>query len=762
MDQGQTNILLSLRHIATELSRQDSFEKAIESLVKNIAEAIHVDCCSLYLYHDERKIMRLSATEGLAKNAVGKVSMELNEGLVGFVAKNKEVVNLAEATEHPAFKYLPDVGEDEFHSFLGVPVINQGQLLGVLVVQCKESRQFSQIEESFLVTLSSQIATIIGQKKEHSLNKHKDSKIIQAQISTGEYAIAKAYVWRPAISYDDLKVIHCPEPALQVELFHQTMFQMQIQMDRATLKMQEAHKTDAAFGYMSGYGNLLDDASFAFDVVQTIEQQGVLATSAVKIVIDKKIEQLKKDKQDHLLLDLKDFAQILTSRLLHTTGRDFDFKDEVILVCKSIPAALIAEMPKDKVVGFVTTSSATSAHAVLLAKALQIPALIGANVDLNFIDGHNLVIDGVNNCLLIDPQVSVVDEFLQLININKEKNDLFAKEKLKEPITLDNKLIQVQVNAGISTEEDGEELLEQTDGIGLYRTEIAYMLEPSFPTENQLTQWYSQVLSRFKSKVVTMRTLDIGSDKELSYFPIRETNPAFGFRGVRVTLDQLQIFMTQLRAMISAHQKYGNMEIMIPMVSRVDEIVLSKKTLVEAAQEVGKRTGSEVVSLPKFGIMIEVPSIVYLLDDFLNDVDFISVGSNDLIQYLLAVDKSNSKVSRYFNPFHPAVLRCLYYINKKANEYKKPCSICGELAASPLGLIMLLSLGYSKVSMNYSGIQRAKYIIRRVSISELLEVGQRALKLSDSLKIMDLYSEYARSHGLGKIIDETDQTVYVK
>ncbi len=248
-----------------------------------------------------------------------------------------------------------------------------------------------------------------------------------------------------------------------------------------------------------------------------------------------------------------------------------------------------------------------------------------------------------------------------------------------------------------------------------------------------------------------MRTLDIGSDKGLSYMPIQESNPALGWRGVRVTIDQPQILMTQLRAMLRAHQKYGNLEIMVPMVSSVDEVVAVKQAMQQAARELAVQLKVDV-SLPRFGIMLEVPSVIYLLDDIAPLVDFFSIGSNDLIQYMLAVDRANPRVSRFFDAFHPAVVRALAYLSRRCGELNRRLSLCGELAATPLGALLLLSLGYTNLSMNYSDLARIKYIIRHCSSTELQAIGIKAVKLSDSHAIRQLYIDYANGNGLGSII----------
>lgn len=751
MDERQSELLLALRQITEAVASENSLEKAMNILVQQIRRATNADCCSLYFYESLRDRFRLRATDGLAQEAVGKATLKSGEGLVGVVGKRREMLDLADAFSHPNFKYLPDVGEDEYHSFLGVPVINQGDLLGVLVIQSRDQKQFGPNEEYFMLTLSVQIASVIAMSRSVEVDEEKNISRIHGQSGTGGLAIAKAMVWQPSVSIDQVKILHSDDPLMQMELFHQTMFQLQVEMDRASLKMQEDAKSNALLGFMSGYGRLLDDPTFQDEVDARINGEGLLASSAIKLVIEERLKQAEERHDNEEIVDTKDFAQVLITRLVHASARDFEVSGQVILVVDSLPAAMVAELPRDKIAGFVATSNNMSAHTMILARDLGIPAVLGVSLDLNAIDGHTLILDGRRCEILLDPPQSVVDEFSELLSQNKQQSDLFSAELDKEPRCLDGRRIQVQLNAGLNHQE-GENLSAITDGIGLYRTEISFMLTQTFPTEQQQYEWYANLLEQFKGKPVCMRTLDVGSDKSLPYLPIKETNPAFGWRGVRVTIDNPQLLRTQLRAMLRVQQKFGNVEIMIPMVSRPDEIHFVRQMLVQEGTAIREETGTNF-PLPRFGVMIEVPSLIYIMDDIINDVDFLSIGSNDLIQYLLAVDRSNARVARFYDAFHPSVVRCLAFLAEKARQYHKRISVCGELAGSPLGAMLLVSLGYENLSMNYSDLAQVKYILRHVSAAELEGLKGKALQLSDPQAIRDLYVNYARANGLSRAID---------
>lgn len=755
MDERQTQILLALRQITEEVAAQHTLNKAIDLLVQRIRAVTSADCCSLYLSDPFKKYLRLAATDGLEKAAVGKTNLQIGEGLVGYVGQKQELLDLADAPSHPNFKYLPDIGEDEFFSFLGVPVINQGELQGVLVIQSKKKQCFDELEESFMVTLSAQIASIIATSKNLRDSSEANIKRCRGESGTGGIAIAKAIVWQPTLSLDDVPITCTEDRDMQLELFNQAIFQLQTEMDQATLEMQEQHNVQAANGYLSGYGNMLDDPTFQDEVTAEILDNGLLASSAIKVVTEKRLQKYKLSGLKEKYFDARDFAQIIISRLVHTSAQSVKVDHEkIILVVKNLPAAMVAELDRNNIAGFITVDNTTSSHTAILARDLGIPAVISVQLNLNEIDGRTVIIDGHNSEVLIEPSQSVIDEYRQLISQNREQADLFSAEKNKKAVTLDNVELKIQLNAGLSHNE-ADDLAAQTDGIGLYRTEIAFMISQTFPSEMQQTEWYRGLLKQFKGYPVCMRTLDIGGDKGLSYLPIEEGNPALGWRGIRVTLDQPNILKTQLRSMLLAQQEFGNLEIMIPMVSRLEEVISFKKILNEALKEIVVQT-NKPVKPPRFGVMIEVPSIAYVLPEIAKEADFFSIGSNDLIQYLMAVDRSNQKVCRFFDAFNPAVIRCLKYLCDESHKLGKPISVCGEIAGDPLGSIMLLSLGYKCLSMNYSELARVKYICRRVSFADLQKIGQIALTLDNSAKIRSLYREYAANQGLNRIIDMDD------
>ena len=316
VDNAPNSILLSLRRIIQDFSSKNSFEEAIATFVEEIRTSTDVDCCSLYLLDARRTYLRLAATDGLSKSSIGKANLRVGEGLVGLVAQKQELINLADAPSHPNFKFLPDVGEDEFLSFLGVPVINQGELLGVLVIQSREDRQFDEQEESFLITLSAQIASTVSLNR-NKLYQENSSTRFKGQVGTGGIAIAQAAVWKPPVTFNNLQIMYTDERTIQSELFHQTIFQLQTEMDKKVLSMRENSQSRAESGYIHGYGSLLDDSELIDEVDRAILDQGYVAASAIKVVVQSRLERDQKILSKDKMRDLIDFAHILIYRLTH-------------------------------------------------------------------------------------------------------------------------------------------------------------------------------------------------------------------------------------------------------------------------------------------------------------------------------------------------------------------------------------------------------------------------------------------------------------
>lgn len=750
-------MLTTLRQIVESVTQAPSLLEAMTVLVRQTRSAMQVDCCSVYLAEPQRRRFRLVATDGLAQEAVGKVVLPYDEGLVGLVGRREELINLADAPQHPNFKYVPEVAEDEFNSFLGVPIMQQRQVLGVLVVQQVDARQFDEGDESFLVTLAAQLAARILHAEMKGML-HADQhwrRSLKGVAASSGVAIARAWVWRPKMELEQVALKYSDDPELQLELLQQAVLQVQLDLDAMALRFRESVSNDS-MAIFEIYQHLLADPAYQQQIELEIRREGWSAAAAVRLVSERFIQQFSGMSDNYLrerAVDVRDVAQRLLSRLVHSQIDVFDFDEPVVLIAEEVTASLLAEVPRERLAAMISLRGAVNSHAAILARAMGIPAVMGMELPLGGLEQRLMVVDGNRGELLVEPPQSVLDEYQQIIHQAREMNNLIGAESHLPSETLDGAQISVLLNAGLNLESESA-MRDMADGIGLYRTEIPFMLHDSFPSEQEQASRYRDVLNNFSGRPVCMRTLDIGGDKPLPYFPIVEDNPFLGWRGIRLTLDHPELFLAQLKAMLRASEGLDNLAIMLPMISSLAEVQAARRLLdqawLEVSEELGRRGSS--VRYPMLGAMIEVPSILYILPEMSPYVDFWSVGSNDLTQYLLAVDRNNSRVAGLYDPFHPAVIRVLQQVVQSAEQHGKSVSICGELAGDPLGVLILMAMGYRNFSMNLNNIARIKYVVRRIRVEDLPPLLEMGLQQSDSAAMKELFAGYLVRQGLANML----------
>jgi len=426
-----------------------------------------------------------------------------------------------------------------------------------------------------------------------------------------------------------------------------------------------------------------------------------------------------------------------------------DFPDHTILVGDVVTATDLADVPIECLSGIVSAHGSSSSHVSILAHALGIPAVMGVpNLPVKQLDGVNLVVDGFNGSAFVNPGQSILDEYRQYLKEEAAIEQDLLELKNQPAITTDQHKVSLLVNSGLMSDYMPS-LRSGAEGVGLYRTEIPFQIRDRFPSEEEQYLIYKDVLETFKGMPVVLRTLDVGGDKPLSYFPIDEANPFLGWRGVRITLDHPEIFVTQVRAMIRASVNANNLEILLPMISGKAELVECLVLIRRVRDEIEEETGRQIL-LPRIGAMIEVPSAVYQIEDICALSDFVSIGTNDLTQYLLAVDRNNENVADLFSSLHPAVLKAMVQIVQGAAISDTPVSVCGELAGDPLGVMALLGMGIDSLSMSVGSLLRAKKVIMSFSYEELAELLQQALTMSDST--LEMYAAKLDERGLGGLI----------
>ncbi|UIM62174.1 phosphoenolpyruvate--protein phosphotransferase [Klebsiella oxytoca] len=744
-------MLTRLREIVEKVASAPRLNEALDILVTDICAAMETEVCSVYLADHDRRCYYLMATRGLKKPRGRIVALAFDEGLVGLVGRLAEPINLADAQKHPSFKYIPAVKEGRFRAFLGVPIIQRRQLLGVLVVQQRELRQFDESEESFLVTLATQIAGILSQSQLNALfGQYRQTRIRALPASSG-VAIAEGWM--------DVSL------PLMEQVYEASTLDTASERERLTGALEEAANEFRRYSkrYSAGaqketaaifdlYSHLLSDARLRRELFAEVDK-GAVAEWAVKKIIEKFAEQFAALSDGYLKEragDLRTLGQRLLFHLDDSIQGPNTWPERIVLVADELSATTLAEVPQDRLAGVVVRDGAANSHAAIMVRALGIPTVMGADIQPSLLHGHTLIVDGYRGELLVDPEPVLLQEYQRLISEENELSRL-AEDDLERASELKSgERVKVMLNAGLSPEHE-EKLGNFVDGIGLYRTEIPFMLQSGFPSEEEQVAQYQGMLQMFNDKSVTLRTLDIGADKQLPYMPISEENPCLGWRGIRITLDQPEIFLVQVRAMLRANAATGNLSILLPMVTSLDEVDEARRLIDRASREVEEMIGY-AIPRPRLGVMLEVPSMVFMLPQLANRVDFISVGTNDLTQYILAVDRNNTRVASMYDSLHPGVLRALAMIARDAERFGIDMRLCGEMAGDPMCVTILIGMGYRHLSMNGRSVARVKYLLRRIDINEAQELSQRSLEAQMTAEVRHQVAAFMERRGLGGLI----------
>ncbi|WP_172730916.1 phosphoenolpyruvate--protein phosphotransferase [Pluralibacter gergoviae] len=744
-------MLTRLREIVEKVASAPRLNEALDILVTEICKAMETEVCSVYLADHDRRCYYLMATRGLKKPRGRTITLAFDEGIVGLVGRLAEPINLADAQKHPSFKYIPSVKEEKYRAFLGVPIIQRRQLLGVLVVQQRELRQFDESEESFLVTLATQMAAILSLSQLTALFGQYRQTRIRALAASSGVGIAEGWMDATLPLMEQVYEASTLDTALERERLTGALEEASSEFRRYSKRFAAGAQKETA-AIFDLYSHLLSDPRLRKELFEEVDK-GFVAEWAVKTVIEKFAAQFAALTDGYLKEragDLRALGQRLLFHLDDTTQAADTWPERFVLVGDELSATTLAELPQDRLAGVVVRDGAANSHAAIMVRALGIPTVIGAEIQPSVLHGRMLVVDGYRGEVLVDPEPVLLHEYQRLISEENELSRL-AEDDVERPAALKSgERIKVMLNAGLSPEHE-QKLGSRIDGIGLYRTEIPFMLQSGFPSEEEQVAQYQGMLQMFNDKPVTLRTLDIGADKQLPYMPISEENPCLGWRGIRITLDQPEIFLIQVRAMMRANAATGNLSILLPMVTSIEEIDEAKRLIERAAREVEEMIGYEIPR-PRIGVMLEVPSMVFLLPHLANRIDFISVGTNDLTQYLLAVDRNNTRVANIYDSLHPAVLRALSMIAQDADRYDLDLRLCGEMAGDPMCVTLLIGLGFRHLSMNGRSVARVKYLLRHVDLEEAQTLARRSLEAQMATEVRHQVAAFMERHGMGGLI----------
>ncbi len=753
------SMLSTLRKIVQQVALRSHFADAVRYLVSEVKEAMHTDVCSIFLLTPNDRGYQLAATDGLNPEQVGNALLERDQGVVGLVGRRAEPINLDDASDHPDFYFLAGSGEEAFKAFLGVPIIHQRKVLGVLVVQQKVARRFDESEEAFLVTLAAQLASTIAHAQAVG-----DSALVATEglsLDDARYlgvagspgiAIGQAVVVHPAADLEAVPEREAENVTVELILLDRAIEAVRRDIRNITEEFASSLPPQE-LALFEAYLHMLDDNALAGDIRERI-QHGQWVQGALKQVIREHVSRFEAMEDPYLRergADVKDLGLRVLAYLQDIRDKKTQFPRNTVLVGEEVSPSVLANIPSDLLVAIVSLKGSGSSHVAILARALGIPAVMGA-VDLPAYDleGETLLVDGHYGEVFTRPS-----EKRQILNRELMEQERIFDEELDELrdlpcITKDGWRLQLWVNIGLS-DDITRSLDRGAEGIGLFRTEIPFMSQDRFPTEAEQLAIYREHMEAFDPRPVTMRTLDIGGDKSLSYFPIAEDNPFLGWRGVRVTLDHPEIFLVQVRAMLKANAGLeGILRIMLPMVSDPNELVQAKQYIDQAYREVVDE-GVEV-KRPLIGVMVEVPAAVYQARLLAKEADFLAVGSNDLTQYMLAVDRNNPRVADLYKEIHPAVITALREVARAAHKEETGIGICGELAGTPVGAVLLMAMGYHVLSMNATHLPKVKWVIRNIKRSDARRMLARVLKMNSADDIAEFMNRQLEDAGLARAL----------
>jgi phosphotransferase system enzyme I (PtsP) len=751
------NMLDKLHQIVQRVNAAANLHEALEIVVHQVKAAMDTDVCSIYVRDRVAPQYVLMATEGLNPDSVGKIRMAADEGIVGLVATRQEPVNLANAAEHPSYRYFPESGEQQFSGFLAVPLVHFRRSMGVLVVQQRTQRLFANDEVAFLVTIGAQLAATLSYATLGSAIPPREQGpsapigLIQGLSGAPGVTIGNIVLPSPLADLDAVADRACDDPAREEAAFRRAVRETQQEL-RASAGRMEGRLFDETRAIFDVYILILGQEDLVEDVVARI-RSGNWAPAALRDTIADHARVFEQAEDPYLRARAEDIRAIGRRILLHlrpdaTVVRRYP--RDAVLLGDEVSLARIADVPPGQLSGIVCLRGSVVSHTAVLARGLGVPAVMGLGPrDLKALDGHPIIVDGYRGRVFIDPLPTVIQEYRHLIQHEGQISARLSGLRDLEATTTDHVHVRLALNIGLLTDIDVAANLG-VDEVGLYRSEFPFMTRETFPMEEEQYETYRRVLEAFAPKPVTMRTLDSGGDKPLSYFPITEENPFLGWRGIRLTLDRPDIFLPQLRAMLRANIGLNNLRIMFPMIGQIDEI--------KAARQAVDRARSELVAdgcgcpAPPIGAMVEVPSVLLSISAFARYVDFFSIGTNDLTQYLLAVDRNNPNVARLYNNLDPAVVRALYRVIRDARRCGKPVSVCGEMAADPGSAILLLGMGLETFSMSASAVLRIKWMLRSFSSQRARQVLYRAMRMEGADSVRAMLDEEMVQAGLRELV----------
>ncbi|KAA5606451.1 phosphoenolpyruvate--protein phosphotransferase [Roseospira marina] len=726
-------------------------QERLDRTVRLIAEELRSDVCSCYVMR-AGEVLELFATEGLSQTAVHVTRLRVSEGLVGEIAARARPLNAPNAWDHPSFAYRPETGEDVYASLMGVPMIRGGQVIGVLVVQNRDRRAYQDIEVETLETVAMVLAELLAGTDlipRDELGPVTGNAVLPFRMEglalNPGAVIGTAVYHRPKVHIERLI---SDDPEEELRRLREALKALRQSLD----ELIQTH-VDLSGDYrevLEAYRMFADDAGWVSRISDAI-RSGLTAEAAVRKVDDDMKVRLAQASDPYIRERLHDLEDLANRLLLHLTGQGMtsaqgELPEDTILICRSLGPAELLDYPRGFVRGVLMEEGAPTMHAVIVARALDIPVIGRLDGVFSRIAPFDTVaLDAGNGQIFVRPSDDLRETFSESVASRQARRQAYLAERDRPFETRDGVPVRILMNAGLLMDMGH---LEDTGamGVGLYRTELPFMARPSLPDVATQTVLYQKIRDQAAGRPVVFRTLDVGGDKLLPYWSSDgEDNPAMGWRSIRITLDRPAVLRAQVRALLRASAG-ADLDMMFPMIATVAEFEQARRLLdVEVARE--RARGGALPSAIRVGTMLEVPALLYQFPELLRKVDFVSVGSNDLLQFLFATDRGNPRVSSRYDTVSVPVLRLLRQVREQCDAAGKPVTVCGEMAGRPLEAMTLIGLGFRSLSMAAPGIGPVKHMLRSMDFGEVKRYVNALVESSDPNPRRALRA-FARDHGI--------------
>jgi phosphotransferase system enzyme I (PtsP) len=752
-------LICTVAELGSLFTETQSLDGFLDNVVKTVAEHMHASVCSIYLHEEETDDLVLSANRGLSSESIGNVRLRPSEGITGAAFRELRPICEARASQSPYFKFFPGIQEEEFEAFLAVPIVRGLTRIGVLVVQHQEPAYFDDNDTKALQAISSQLASTIENTKMFlrvrsglgrrstpgkTVRERGCPGFVKGQSGGEGIALGPARFYgrlREADLLDMLEAAGGPESLSEGD-FERSLAETERQLEDLQAHMEEQAPDLQASLIFNAHILMLKDPAFCDRVRELIQQGGDPLTAVFSVVneLSRVFAGSPNPRLREKVQDINDLGYRLAQNMLPHEEDSGAFAGAVVVAGEELLPSDILKIAAQEANGLVLAGGGLTAHIAILARSLGIPLVVlkdSAKLDIH--DGETLLVDAGQGTVHINPEDDVLENYREMQRARDEAGEHLGATEPMETRTRDGERVNMLANINLLSEIELAKQLN-AEGIGLYRSEFPYIVRDDFPKEEEQYRIYTQILTEMDGREVVFRTLDVGGDKMLSYFPsLNEANPFLGMRAIRFSLQYRDVFCDQLRAMLRAGAGC-ELRIMFPFVSSVDDFLAVRKVVFECVGAL-ESEGVPHNSAPLLGVMVELPSAVEIVDELAAESDFLCLGTNDLVQYMLAVDRTNTDIAEYYVPYHPAVLRAIDRVAQAGIRHGKDVSVCGEIAGDPRLIPFLIGCGLRKFSLDARRLHRVRECIAQVDVSEACELRKKMLAAGRISEIRELIGE---------------------